>query len=232
MSADEDEFDPDRPPVIQYRVIDSDRPELVCDWRWWGPTRAWDVVGSLVRVKSALALGQLTVVPHGSVSDDFETAPEVLPEASITAGTLKAIPLGRLLAQVHADLYRRASDAPKNEQWARHVVEVFNASPTETSVRTGRPALSDDLLREVAIAYLTEAEKGPGLTSRVADRFNRPSETIRDWIRASRKRGYLTKADPGRRGAAPGPRLLHDQFADDDPNLATAPGPRPKKEQG
>jgi transposase len=51
----------------------------------------------------------------------------------------------------------------------------------------------------VAHAYLREAINGPGLHRRLADLFNRPEPTIKDWIKAARDRGYLSPAVPGRR---------------------------------
>jgi hypothetical protein len=74
--------------------------------------------------------------------------------------------------------------------------------------RRGRPPLADELLEEVALAYLEEAKRGRGLTRRLAKRFDRPEETVRDWIHACRVRGYLSPGASGRRGAQPGDRLL------------------------
>jgi hypothetical protein len=71
--------------------------------------------------------------------------------------------------------------------------------------RRGRPPLAEDLLEQVARAYLEEAPAGIGLTRRLAERFDRPEPTVRDWVAAARERGYLSPAHPGRRGAAPGP---------------------------
>lgn len=39
---------------------------------------------------------------------------------------------------------------------------------------------------------------------------------LRDWVAAARERGYLSPARPGRRGAAPGPRLKGRAGGDDD----------------
>ncbi|MEU4332576.1 hypothetical protein [Nonomuraea dietziae] len=74
----------------------------------------------------------------------------------------------------------------------------------------GRPPLDDGLLRQLALAYLATASSGPGLVRRLARQFDRPEPTIKDWIAAARERGFLSAAVPGRRGAAPGPRLADD----------------------
>jgi transposase-like protein len=73
--------------------------------------------------------------------------------------------------------------------------------------RRGRPRLPDELLAQVAVAYLDEVTRGRGLMRRLAERFNRPEETLRDWVQTARRRGWLSEATPGRRGAMPGPRL-------------------------
>lgn len=73
--------------------------------------------------------------------------------------------------------------------------------------KRGRPPLPESTLIDVAKAYLEEAPAGPGLLRRLSRRFDRPEPTIRDWVAAARREGYLTPAAAGRRGAGPGPRL-------------------------
>jgi hypothetical protein len=212
-----DGFDAGRPPVITYRVLDSDRPDTVCTWRWWGPTAEWDVVGTVVRAAARLRLERLTVLPHGRYDheeDEGAMDDQLDADLSVTPTLLKSVPLGRLMAQVHSDLFRRAATTSDTEQWARLVRQVAEEESVAPSPRTGRPALSHDLLREVAVAYLEEAENGRGLTARLAVRFDRPQATVRDWIRAARREHFLTEAEPGRAGAAPGWRLLDEMHAD------------------
>ena len=86
---------------------------------------------------------------------------------------------------------------------------------TVTARRRGRPELSDQLLIEVARAYLDESRFGSGLTRRLAEQFDRPEPTIRDWITAARRRGFLGQTTPGRRGATPGPNLPPRTSQDD-----------------
>lgn len=73
----------------------------------------------------------------------------------------------------------------------------------------GRQMLSDDLLRQVAEAYLRETAPAqpPGAMGRLAAEFDRPEETMRSWITRARARGWLGPSRKGRRGAEPGPRL-------------------------
>jgi hypothetical protein len=140
------------------------------------------------------------------------------PYSGISSTLLRRIPLGRIVAAAQQTLAARS--------WETEGVQLLPGGllaghdiPPETrallertnhhaaSRRRGRPPLADDLLEQVARAYLEEAPAGAGLTRRLAGRFGRPEPTVRDWVAAARDRGYLSAARPGRRGAAPGPRL-------------------------
>lgn len=145
----------------------------------------------------------------------------------ITGAVLRKVPVGRILAWAHEVLadeewrqrgliaigpegYRRV---PPEEVGAGTVKALERMSPDATApteVRRGRPRLPDDLLRQVAAAYLQEARGGRGLTRRLAARFERPEETIRHWVYLARQRGFLTPARAGQRGAGAGPRLTDD----------------------
>lgn len=74
---------------------------------------------------------------------------------------------------------------------------------------SGRTALTDDLLRQVAMAFIDET--GPGkdrkALQRVAQRFDRPEGTVRGWIARARQEGWLAPGSKGRIGAESGPRL-------------------------
>lgn len=82
----------------------------------------------------------------------------------------------------------------------------------------GRPRLSDEHLRDVAVQYLaaqTEVDeqraagtRGTSTISLLAERLERPEKTVEDWIRRAAKAGYLSKAVKGRAGRDAGPRLL------------------------
>jgi len=149
----------------------------------------------------------------------------------ITSDMLRRIPLGTILA--------KAQKALAQEDWRQDGITVLvgpDRGPDELTeaetaaleaavraaadTRRGRPELPDALLDEVAHAYLDEATAGAGLTHRLAARFDRPEATVRDWVGAARRRGYLSLAVPGRRGASPGPRL------------SSAPSTRPQRTTG
>lgn len=141
------------------------------------------------------------------------------PTTLITGDILRRIPLGDILARV-------ARDLPDNS-WQSEGVRVFGGpsprQPAEelsdderralenataaTTRRRGRPELEDELLIEVSDAYIAEAAKGKGAIRRLAQEFDRPEPTVRDWISTARRRGFLAATAPGRRGAARGPNL-------------------------
>lgn len=140
------------------------------------------------------------------------------PEQLITSDILRRIPLGRIVAMAQRSLAQegwrtdglhilmgpdRGPEALTDEEVNALEAGVQAAKQT----RRGRPPLPDSTLAEVAHAYLEEAPAGVGLLKRLATRFDRPEATVRDWIAAARREGYLTPATPGKRGAGPGPRL-------------------------
>lgn len=155
--------------------------------------------------------------PFGPEEDDDEDQ-EPADGPLITSDLLRRIPLGTIIA--------RAQRSLAQDEWRQEGIMVLmgpdrapeNMTPAETEAletgaraaaetRRGRPPVSDEHLSAVAHAYLEQAQRGPGLTSRLASQFDRPEATVRDWITMARRRGFLTPAVRGRRGAAPGPRL-------------------------
>jgi hypothetical protein len=155
------------------------------------------------------------VGPEGAEPDDDEGEPE--PQL-ITSDVLRRIPLGRIIAMAQQSLAQ--------EEWRTEGLRVLmgpdrgpdeltqnEISALETGIRAanqtkrGRPPLPETTLIDVANAYLEEAAAGVGLLKRLSQRFDRPEPTIRDWIAAARREGYLTPAIAGKRGAGPGPRL-------------------------
>lgn len=155
------------------------------------------------------------------VSARSEETPQRPRFEGITSAFLRGVPIGRILAWAHEAMAdrewhdkgltmlglsgRKIVPAPELADHVRAALERTAAVPAP---RKGRPPLPDELLEEVALAYLEEAKRGRGLTRRMATRFDRPEETIRDWIHTCRARGYLSPGAPGRRGAQPGSRLL------------------------
>jgi hypothetical protein len=139
------------------------------------------------------------------------------PPTLITSDVLRRIPLGDIIMRTQRQL--------ADDSWRTNGIRSFpgpDLMPDELTEeqrralenssaiwahRRGRPALSDELLIDVAETYVGEAGRGRGAIKRMSESFDRPQATIRDWIAAARRRGYLAPTKPGRRGAAPGPNL-------------------------
>lgn len=152
----------------------------------------------------------------GGLGDEEDHSPQ--PEQLITSDVLRRIPVGRIIAMAQQSLAQ--------EGWRTDGIQVImgpdrgadeltdaEASALEAAVlaakqtKRGRPPIPDETLTAVAYAYLEEAPAGVGLLRRLSRRFDRPEPTVRDWIATARREGFLTAAVPGKRGAAPGPRL-------------------------
>jgi hypothetical protein len=139
------------------------------------------------------------------------------PPALITSDVLRRIPLGDIVARTQRwladDSWRtegiRAYPGPdlRPDDLTDHQRRALENSSKSGPRRRGRPELSDELLIDVAETYIREASRGRGAISRMAQSFDRPEATVRDWISIARRRGYLAPTKPGRRGAAPGPQL-------------------------
>ncbi len=122
--------------------------------------------------------------------------------SGITGSLLRRVQVGDILHVARATVARASQDEPQ--------VPVEPAAPPKAR-SGGRAALSDDLLRQVAVAYLAETAPGrpPGAVRRMAEEFGRPEETVRTWVAKARQAGWLGPSVKGRAGAEPGP-LLRD----------------------
>jgi hypothetical protein len=235
----------DAAPGPSLELFIKERPRgrgYVCDFVYREPGLPVALYGTLVNEGNGLMVNEVElwrggvsggweyrdawgdyIGPAGDRDDNGDTRPY----PGITSSLLRRIPLGRIVAAAQRTLAERS--------WATEGIRVLPGGllvgddiPAETRTllertndqaapqRRGRPRLADDLLEQVARAYLEEAPAGSGLTRRLAERFGRPEPTVRDWVAAARERGYLSPARPGRRGAAPGPRLQGRAGGEDD----------------
>jgi hypothetical protein len=131
--------------------------------------------------------------------------PGVPRRVGITSDVLRRIPIGEIIV--------RAQQGLADQSWEIEGIKVLMGpdhepgqvpEPTARALTTanklaklpprGRPRIDDVLLETVAAAYLRELPNGRGLIRRLADYFNRPEPTIKDWIRAARSRGFLPRA--------------------------------------
>lgn len=146
------------------------------------------------------ATGAVSRGPRGLVISRIEFLAPESTASGITGSVLRKIQIGEILHLVRASI-TLASQGTAAEEDAPH-----GAGSARTG---GRAKLSQELLRNVAVAYLAETAPGqpPGAVKRMAREFGRPEETIRSWIARSRSAGWLGPSVKGRAGAEPGPHL-------------------------
>ncbi|MFE1885474.1 hypothetical protein [Streptomyces diastatochromogenes] len=149
-----------------------------------------------------LAKGDVTRGAQGLVISRIELTAADLTGNGITGSLLRRIQVGDILHLARATTARAAQSAEPPQ-----IIEY----PPNRPRSGGRSALSDELLRSVAVAYLAETAPGrpSGAVKRMAQEFDRPEETVRSWISRARKAGWLGPSVKGRAGAEPGP-LLRD----------------------
>jgi hypothetical protein len=153
----------------------------------------WSASGAARRTPTGLIITSLQVNAGGSA------------QSGVTGNLLRKVPVGEILNHVRADAARLSP--PEQE-----AVPQSERAPR----RGGRAALSDDLLRRVAVAYLgeTRPDKPSGALQRLSAEFGRPEGTIRTWLARARSDGWLGPSVRGRAGAEPG-HLLRDLTAEE-----------------
>lgn len=203
-------------------------PSYVCDFVYHSENLPVTVYGVVINRGHGLEVAELELFRTGwgcfdehdeYVNPDDQDFSEDLDDQAglITGDVLRRIPLGEIVSRLERDLpddsWRTKGirifggpDLPADELTPDQV-RALEATANVGSRRRGRPALDDDLLIDVANAYIDECAAGKGAVSRLSASFDRPEPTVRDWIAAARRRGYLAQTTPGRRGAAPGPNL-------------------------
>lgn len=145
----------------------------------------------------------------------IEPTTRTTPPAGITSSFLRALSPSRLAAEAaHGALHLVQGDTfdALLARWAPRDVAAHGLDE-QPRPRPGRPKLPDNLLRDVAVAYLAETRAGRGVLRRLGEQFKRPETTMRDWVRIARREGWLGPASKsGRRGGGPGHRLLAEGY--------------------
>lgn len=169
-------------------AIDGPAGTLV-SFRWQGDEIA--AVGDVSRRQTGLVISRLEVLSPSSEP------------VGLTHQLLRKVPLGKILAAARARLAQNES---------AHL--TLAGGPSASTLPPGRVQVTDDLLRQVASAYLEETRPGKdrAVLQRLAERFGRPKGTVRTWLGRAREEGWLGPGVQGRMGAEPGPRLL-DEWA-------------------
>lgn len=146
----------------------------------------WSAAGDIARGPQGLTISRVEVI---------STSPN-----GVTGSVLRKIQVGEILNSVRATIARASQGAGEPSPEARR---------SQGTRSGGRAGLSDQLLRDVAVAYLAGTAPGqpPGAVKRMAEELGRPEETVRTWIGRARRDGWLGPGVKGRAGAEPGPRL-------------------------
>ncbi len=226
---DRDTISEERPPAherLEMYIKRRSRGEgYISDFVYRSRELPLTIYGVLVDRGRGLEIGELELFrpewghfdEWGSFVGEQHAEPQTDDRPLITTDLLRRLPLGRIVAMAQRSL---ADSNPDDPDWEGHDETLARvglarsqreaigvAALGATRTHRGRPRLSADLLATVAYAYLDEAPKGTGLIKRLALQFDRPEPTIRDWIAAARREGFLTQAVRGQRGAGAGPRL-------------------------
>ena len=176
---------------------------------------------------AAWALGQLAIGEGGWVAFADDSVPEwvhvrvrenghgrlvicelyLAREQRVDSAALRALPLGRIEAQVNAFAGRSAltsrtclgqawSCSPQPQpRWQSH--EVINVVPA-LEVPAGRKP--DGFYRRVAEVYAELALLSRRPATDMAEASGVSAASVHRWVAEARRRGHLPRAEPGRRG--------------------------------
>lgn len=141
------------------------------------------------------------------------------PDGAVSAALVRGVPVGKIVASLRTllslDRSHREAYGPAGP-FSREYTPLAD-NPSKTPRRGGKPAVSDERLREVAEAYLVET--APGMPARpllrLAEKFGSPEETVRTWVARARKEGWLAPGVKGRAGGEPGQKLLAARLTDE-----------------
>lgn len=172
----------------------------------------WWVTG-----KARIADGQLAIFELSIAPSPFELQSDrqmVSPASGVTSSVMREIPIGAILASIRRELMALPEIGKLGEKLGypiRSSVEAAKAFGVDgnTKVGPGRKPQSDEELHEFALMALRlQSEDVKSLRRSLADELGMPADTVRDWMRRARDRGFLASVSQGQRGVMPGPRLL------------------------
>lgn len=186
-------------PVRLFFPAEGAADDVVAHFSYTQDEEGWTAFGDVARGAQGLVIARLEITPAAASS-------------GVTGSLLRKIPIGELLAAVRLNA---AWEIARREGTRELLGEepapgLFGETDEKAPRRGGRAPITNELLRDIAIAYLEETAPGQpsGAMKRMAARFGRPEETLRTWVTRARKDGWLGPSAKGRSGAEPGPRLV------------------------
>jgi hypothetical protein len=176
----------------------------------------WTATGTVSRTDQGLTISRLEIDPDED-------------GAGVTITLMRSFPVRGILSRAHGFQQSVFMHPSNRELQEKRDVPLTKPGP-------GRAPLTDEFLREVALAYLEETAPGKprGAVGRLVKRYSKPTPTVSRWIGRARDAGWLGAAAPGRAGAEPGPRLIAEQRSFRQRNVGGHPRPQSLKqdEQG
>jgi hypothetical protein len=179
---------------IAYAEPTEDDP-VIATFKYHQPGADWSASGQLTRGATGLVISALTLHPGG--------------DSGVTGALMRRVQVGEMLSAIRTKML-----GDTLERAAERGDVKFVAMKDHVTPRSGRTPLTDELLRDVALAYLHETAPGmpAGALRRMAVQFERPEETLRTWVGRARRDGWLGPSVKGRSGAEPGDRLIEEWF--------------------
>lgn len=174
------------------------------------PDGAWRVTGKTrdIRERGGVIVAIELATLHLEPFTKRRKAP------ALTTSVLRALPLGRWTDELRRHSHGMAQGwAQLFEGWGdESSVDTFQQSADalrQRPRRPGRAAHDEHHWASVAIRYVQLCEAGERAPAAViAHEANAALPTVKGWIGAARRKGYLTGAQNGRAGAVEGPALL------------------------
>jgi hypothetical protein len=220
VALDDDYVDPNYDPnvgppgVVTWLPPGEERPGVLFAVVETIFDQAWLLRGELIPDERAglLRVARLTIEPCGHEREVSGAVVRKLRPAEIR---------DRVIAKIEAlasrPIYSRGTDP---EDWEPDFSWDTPAYHAHVEVQTaprhkGRRGHPDEHYRDVALAYLGlyTGGVGRGILQALAEPYEVPWQTARDWVARARELEYLTPGKAGRAGAAPGPRLIAEMRA-------------------
>ena len=123
------------------------------------------------------------------------------------------------LGVIHSALAALAEDLPERSEYLTYsellemgsptvAQRLENLPPPSARPARGRPRRTEEELRQFALEFLA----CNGNYRATSKKTGKPVETVKTWLKAARRDGWIAPGMPGIKGAAvPGPRLMAER---------------------